>query len=103
MLMPRQRKKAARTQMKLPETIRELARIVGQGDMTNGVEQLFAQLPVFYRIQLYLGQRVQDGDATAESLLRDMEGLEISRIHTEAVCEGIIVPGENGESAAWIV
>lgn len=101
--MPRQRKPATRTQMKLPETIRELARIVGQGDMTNGVEQLFAQLPLFYQVKLYLSQQAEAGDRTAESLLNEMESLEIERIYSEAVCEGIFVPGANGEPVAWIV
>jgi hypothetical protein len=101
--MPRQRKPATRTQMKLPETIRELARIVGQGDMTNGVEQLFSQLPLFYQVKLYLSQQAETGDKTAESLLHKMEALEIDRVYQEAICEGLVVPGANGEPAAWIV
>lgn len=102
--MPRQRKDAQRTQMKLPETIRELARIVGGEDgMTGGVERLFSQFPLFYQVKIYLTQQAETGDETAESLLHDMEALEIDRVYQEAICEGLVVPGVNGEPAAWIV
>ena len=101
--MPRTRKGAIRTQMKLPESIRGLARIVGQGDMTNGVEQIFAQLPLLYQVKIYLSQRAKDGDSVAEYLLNELEALEIDRIYQEAVCKGIVVPSDNGEPAAWIV
>lgn len=85
--------------MKLPESTRRMAELVGNGDRTAGVERLFAQLPLFYKVKIYLEDRVAQGDCLAEKLLTDLEDLEIERIHSEVVADGAIeLPG-----GSWIV
>ena len=100
--MPRPKKTAKQTNMKLPPWLLELAAIVGE-NRTDGVERLFATLPLFHRVKLYVALQAQEGDKQAESLLHELEALELDRVYKEAVCEGVVVPGTNGEPAAWIV
>lgn len=92
--------------MKLPPTIRELARIVGKredksgdkssGDMTAGVERLFSCLPLFYRVKLFLETIADAGTLSAsqqaqvKALLLDLEELEIERVYEEATAEGVL-------------
>lgn len=85
--------------MKLPERVRKMAEIVGNGDRTLGVEQLFAQLPIFYRVRVHLEKLARGGDEIAASLLIDLEDLEIERIYEEAIAEGVI----KTPSGSWII
>ncbi len=84
------------TSMKLDNDVRSLATLVGNGDRTAGVEKLFSQLPVFYRVKRYL--ETQDDDVAA-SLVLEMEELEIDRVYEEAIAEGVI----KTPSGSWIV
>lgn len=95
-----QRKKldASKNTLRLYNTVWDLAEIVGAGDKTAGIEKLFSQLPLFYRVKLYLEQRAEE-DPIAEALLQDMEELEIDRVYEEAIAEGVI----KRPSGAWIV
>lgn len=108
--MPRQKKEAVPTLMKLPKSTRRLAEMIGDGDRTAGVERLFAQLPVFHRVKLLLQSMAEDVNVPPqwreliEAELLGLEELEIDRIHEEAVAEGVIVlKGDSGESTAWII
>lgn len=100
--MPRVKKDAIRTQMKLPPWLLNLAAIVGD-NKTDGVERLFSILPVFYQVKLYLSEQSADGDDRAAALLHELEKLELDRVYEESVCEGIVVPGKDGDPVAWIV
>lgn len=97
--MPRAKKlKATKATLRLYDDVQSLAEIVGAGDKTAGIEKLFSQLPLFYRVKIYLEQRA-DEDPIAEALLQDMEELEIDRVYEEAIAEGVI----KCPSGAWIV
>lgn len=107
--MPRSKKDATLTAMKLPASTRRLAELVGEGDRTAGVERLFAQLPCFYRVKLLLEQMAADQKIPAkwrkliEAELPDLESLQIDYAYEEAIAEGVIVVrNPEGESTAWI-
>ena len=97
--MPRSKKKAIQTTMKLSHLTRKIAELVGNGDRTAGVERLMANLPLFYRLKVYLEKRSADGDQLAEALLLDMEKLEIDRVYQGAITEGAIELPDG----SWIV
>ena len=84
------------TLMNLPESTRELARAIGLGNMTAGVERLFAILPVFNQCKLILEiiaeepRKAVELHAQIESVLLELETLEIKRVHEECIAEGII-------------
>jgi hypothetical protein len=108
--MPRRKKEAMLTTMKLPESTRRIATLVGEGDRTAGVERLFAQLPTFYRVKLMLEAMADDPKVPAkwrrliEAELPELEELAIERIYEEAVAEGVIVvQNRDNESTAWVV
>ena len=89
------KKEAIATSMKLPQSTRDLARMIGDGDMTAGVERLFAILPVFNQCKLIL-QLIAEKPEKAielhdqiESVLLELETLEIDRVHEESITEGV--------------
>lgn len=90
---------AKSTHLKLPIAIRDVMRLIGEGDMTRGVETVFAQLPLLRQIQIYLQQQAAGGDEQAELLLIEMEKLNIESAYKEAIADGAIeLPG-----GSWLV
>ncbi|HEY9598192.1 MAG TPA: hypothetical protein V6D33_11035 [Cyanophyceae cyanobacterium] len=75
----------------------------GQGNRTRVIERLFAQLPVLGRakvaIQMLLEGHPQ-GQEYAESVLIELEELEIEQAYEEARIEGALPEPKSG---AWIV
>ena len=84
------------TLMNLPESTRELARAIGGGNMTAGVERLFAILPIFNQCKLILELIAEKPENTIElrdqieSVLLELETLEIERVYEECITEGVI-------------
>lgn len=98
---PRERK-----QVKLMPATIAIAQAIGDGGISDGIERLFAQLPVFYKVKLLLEQAAS-GEAIApehaEALLLELEELEIDQVYEEAIAEGMIAcPGADGKPSAWI-
>lgn len=75
----------------------------GQGNRTKVIERLFAQLPVFSKaktaIEMLLSGHPQAKEY-AESVLIDLEGLEIEQAYEEARMEGDL---PEPKSRAWII
>lgn len=76
-----------------------LAKQIGGGNASKGVRELFARLPIFYQIKLYLEQQAAQGDEIAESLLWELEGLEIEALKEDAIADGVL----KTPSGAYIV
>lgn len=85
--------------MKLPESTRKWAELFGNGDRTAGVEKVLGNAPFLFRVKAYLESRVSAGDELAESLLLDLEDLEIERVYEEAIADGVI----KTPSGSWII
>jgi len=109
------RGKRPETQMALPnELYDKLDRLgrangiinprTGNGNRTKVIERLFAQLPVFSKakavIELCLEHLPPDKQAIAESVLLELEDLEIEQAYEEARIEGSLPEPKTG---AWIV
>lgn len=75
----------------------------GQGNRTKVIERLFAQLPVFSRakvaIEMLLSGHPQAKEY-AESVLIDLEDLQIEQAYEEARIENVLPEPKSG---AWIV
>jgi hypothetical protein len=84
----------------LPETW-EAAIALGKSS-SEGIDKLFAMLPVFQKsklvIELLLAKHPK-AEEYAEAVLLELEDLEIETRYKECEADGIIVP----KSSAWIV
>jgi hypothetical protein len=94
-----------KTPMQLSEKSRKLASIVGEGNMTEGVERslkfyedmtqdrLFQQSPVFIRVKFLIeaiAHSESEFSEQAEALLYELEDLFIEESYKEAVLDGAI-------------
>ncbi len=77
----------------------ELAQTLGNGNLSQGIsrmaqDRLFAQSPVFNRVKLLIELIASDSESdyseSAQSLLYDLEDLEIEQAYSEAIAEGAI-------------
>jgi hypothetical protein len=76
----------------------------GQGNRHEVIERLFAQLPVFSRakavLELCIEHLPPDKQAIAESVLLELEDLDIEQAYEEARIEGDLPELKAG---AWII
>lgn len=74
----------------------------GQGNRTRVIERLFAQLPVFSKAKVAIQMLLEgypQAKEYAESVLIDLEDLEIEQVYKEARIEGDLPEPKSG---AWI-
>lgn len=85
----------------LPVTI-EKAKAIGD-NLSDGIDRLFAILPVFSKSKLAIEMLLSDHPQAreyAEAVLIDLEDLEIEQAYEEAKIEGDLPEPKSG---AWIV
>lgn len=90
----------------LPETY-AIAKLLGANgnNASDGIDRLFRQLPAFRKCRVILMMIAANPEEASElveaieSLLLDMEDMEIEQVYEEAVVEGVIEP----RSGSWIV
>ena len=85
----------------LPETW-EAAIALGKSS-SDGIDKLFAMLPVFSKAKLAIELLISDhpnAKEYAEAVLIDLEDLEIEALYKEAELEGTLPEPKSG---AWIV
>lgn len=86
----------------MPETIAH-AESIGNGGLSDGIDRLFSQLPVFRQCKALIEAIAVDTNSPyfeqAEAILYDLEDLEIEQVYEEAIAEGVV----KTEGGAYIV
>ena len=90
--------------IKIEEENELILRGLGSGSLTDGIDRLFAFLPVFSRakaiIELSIEHLPPEKQQIAEAVLLELENLEIEQAYTEAQIEGDLPEPKFG---AWII
>lgn len=76
-----------------PDTV-AAAKSLGEGNRSKGVDRLFSKLPVFNQCKALIEAIASDKSSVyseqAETILYDLEDLEIEQVYEEAIAEGVI-------------